>query len=233
MKGGNNKGYHMKTKLIYPMVVVVFAAACGGDGDSAGRTGQRQYESVQEGSAAGVTSTINGPGETLPPITNTNADTTTSFAFDPNAVPAGSPQQQPATMAGTLPPTGGSSPSYYPSPSPSPRPAYSSPSPQPQRQAYVPPPMTSSSQPRAQQPAPQQQTEPRETQPAEEPAAGPAPTSDSANTTAPPPATNTAPAPSAQPKPQEQPQQQEEPAENNDQEQEEAPPPPPPAFGVR
>ncbi len=43
--------------------------------------GQQQYDVVQEGSASGVTSTINGPGETTPPLTNTNADTTTNFTI--------------------------------------------------------------------------------------------------------------------------------------------------------
>src|ERR1700686_1793555 len=51
--------------------------------------GQQQYDVVQEGSASGVTSTINGPGETTPPITNTNADTTTNFTIPTNPNPLG------------------------------------------------------------------------------------------------------------------------------------------------
>jgi len=110
----------MKNKLIYPIVVVVFAAACGGDGEDGKTVAGQQYETVQEGSAAGVTSSIAGPGETLPPITNTNADTTSAFALNPNALPM-SPQPGPGAVAGTMPPPsqpvysgGGTSPSYSP-----------------------------------------------------------------------------------------------------------------------
>jgi hypothetical protein len=222
------KGFSMKNKLIYPLVVIVLAA-CGGDGEGGKKVAGQQYETVQEGSAAGVTSSIAGPGETLPPITNTNADTTSAFALNPSAAPAAAPaEQQSSAMAGTMPQSqpaysGGASPSYNPAPS------YNAPqgsaSPAPQRQAYVPP-MTSSSRPA---PAPRYQPAPSRTEPApqppaqsEEPAAtGPAP-SDSAD--APQPTTNTAPAP--------QPQQQEEPAEAEDEQEapaEEPPPPPPPA----
>jgi hypothetical protein len=63
----------MNTKLMYGLLLVALSVSCGGR-DSA--RSQQQYETVEEGSAAGVTSTIHGPGETLPPITGTNADTT-------------------------------------------------------------------------------------------------------------------------------------------------------------
>src|SRR5437868_6063457 len=47
--------------------------------------GQQQYDVVPEGSASGVTSTINGPGETKPPlVTDTNVDTTTNFTLPNN-----------------------------------------------------------------------------------------------------------------------------------------------------
>jgi hypothetical protein len=216
----------MKNKLIYPIVVVVFAAACGGDGEGGKRVAGQEYETVQEGSAAGVTSSIAGPGETLPPITNTNADTTSAFALNPNAAPmSAQPGQPPATMAGTMPPPAqpaynGGTPSYNPPPrtaSQAPTPA-----PAPQRQTYVPPPMTSSTRPA---PAPQPAPEPQQT----ETAAGPAPNTDSsATTTAPPPQTNTAPPPAEKPKQEEQ--QQEDPAEDNAEPAEEPPPPPPPAV---
>jgi hypothetical protein len=49
---------------------------------------QKQYDVVPEGSASGVTSTINSPGETTPPVTDTNADTTTNFTI-PNPNPLG------------------------------------------------------------------------------------------------------------------------------------------------
>jgi hypothetical protein len=97
----------MKTKLIYPMVVVLFAAACGGGSDARGTAAQQQYETVQEGSAAGVTSTISGPGETLPPMTGTNVDSTNAFALNPGAAPvqqaavSAPPAAQPYNGAGT------------------------------------------------------------------------------------------------------------------------------------
>jgi hypothetical protein len=87
----------MKFKLLLPFLFVF--AACGGD-DRAKAAGQGEFETVQEGSAAGVTSTISGPGETIPPMTGTNADTTTAFALNPNAVP---PTQPDGTIAGSLP----------------------------------------------------------------------------------------------------------------------------------
>ncbi|HYO77903.1 MAG TPA: hypothetical protein VE010_15705 [Thermoanaerobaculia bacterium] len=218
----------MTRKLIYPIVVVVFAAACGGDGETGKRAGQQQYETVQEGSAAGVTAALNGPGETLPPITNTNADTTSAFTLDPNGVPMNPQQQAPPTMAGTIPASAGASPAYNPTPSQPPmtrapqrEASYSSPA--PQRQVYTPPPMTSSSQPRPSQPP---RPVERETAPVEEPVAGPAPT-DSAQAT--PPATNTAPLQPSRLQPQEPPQQEAPAVEPEDsEEQAEEPPPPPP-----
>jgi hypothetical protein len=210
----------MKTRLIYPIVVVVFAAACGGDGDGARKGAGDEYETVQEGSAAGVASSIAGPGETLPPITDTNADTTSAFALNPNAAPM-SPQPS-AAMAGTMPPpaqpayNGGMSPSYNPPP----RTASPATSPAQPRQVYVPPPMTSSARPAQPQPPPKTET----TQPQnDEQATGPAPGTDtSATNTAPPPPppTNTAPPPSEKPQQPEEPQEEEQP--------EEPPPPPPP-----
>jgi len=50
---------------------------------------QKQYDVVQEGSASGVTSTINAPGETKPPLTDTNVDTTTAFTIPTNPNPLG------------------------------------------------------------------------------------------------------------------------------------------------
>jgi hypothetical protein len=50
---------------------------------------QQQYQTVQEGSASGVTSTINAPGETAPPLTNTNVDTTTNLTLPINPNPLG------------------------------------------------------------------------------------------------------------------------------------------------
>ena len=90
--------------------------ACGGR-DQPAHSQQQQYETVQEGAASGVTSTIHGPGETIPPMTGTNADTTSAFTLDPNLATA--PATPPGTLAGALPtqPYGGAGGSgYIPSP---------------------------------------------------------------------------------------------------------------------
>ena len=94
----------MKNKLAYPLILGLLVAACGND---RGRRNAAGYETVQEGSASGVTSTIHGPGEVLPPITDTNADTTSAFTLDPNAVPPPtqlSPQPAPTQPPATQPP---------------------------------------------------------------------------------------------------------------------------------
>src|SRR5688572_4668565 len=129
----------MKNKLIYPLVVVM-VAACGGDGDQTARQSQGEYETVQEGSASGVTSTIHGPGETLPPITGTNADTTTNFALNPDALPPTTPQAQPLPGSTFPPPQGLPPPMTSASPSPVPRPSMPVAQPQPPRPASPPPP---------------------------------------------------------------------------------------------
>lgn len=97
----------MKNKLAGPLICgLILAAACARDG--AHRNNQQNYETVQEGSANGVTATIQGPGESLPPITNTNADTTTAFNIDPNTATASPatppPGSLPPPMASTPPP---------------------------------------------------------------------------------------------------------------------------------
>lgn len=71
-----------------------------GRSQTARRT-EQNYQVVQEGEASGVTSTINAPGETAPPLTDTAVDTTTNFTLPDNPAPLGT---QPPTMAGTLPP---------------------------------------------------------------------------------------------------------------------------------
>jgi hypothetical protein len=174
----------MKTKLIFPIMVVVFAAGCGRDGVA--RADQKNYEVVQEGSASGVTSTLQGPGEVLPPITGTNADTTTAFTIDPNAV-GGAPGAPPATVAGTMPtytpPSSGSQPQMQPRPRPmtssqpstgrEPEPRTDPRTPPENEPAPAPPPMTdtASAQPQPQQnePQPPPPAEPQEQEPEEEP----------------------------------------------------------------
>lgn len=93
----------MKDKLIVVIVAAGLLAGCGRS--AAARRNAQEYEVVQEGSAAGVTATIHGPGETVPPITDTNVDTTTAFTLNPNAAAtAPTATTQPGTIAGTLPP---------------------------------------------------------------------------------------------------------------------------------
>lgn len=95
-------------------------AACRGD--RAPREQQPNYQTVEEGQASGVTSTIHGPGETVPPMTGTNADTTSAFTINPAL--ASAPATPPGTLAGSLPnqPYGGSGiPGYVPPPPPPPR----------------------------------------------------------------------------------------------------------------
>jgi hypothetical protein len=221
----------MKKTLIFPLVFAGFiGVACGGK-DEARRGDQKAYETVQEGSAAGVTSSIQGPGEALPPLTGTNADTTTAFSIDPTVASAAPAPQQPGTLAGAMAPL---QPAYQPSqPSYQPPPpmtsASSTPQRQPQqqqpRQAYVP--RSEPQQPQPVQPA-QQPTEPADST---ETASGP-----QAGTNAPPPVT-TAPTPQQpqEPKPQEaqQPQQQEAPAPAEEEEPAEEEPPPPTSTDTR
>ncbi|HEY5610071.1 MAG TPA: hypothetical protein VIL97_02600, partial [Thermoanaerobaculia bacterium] len=67
-----------KTQTLLSIALVLFAVDC-----SRQDRRSRQYEVVEEGSASGVTSAIAGPGEQLPPLTDTSTDTTTAFATLP------------------------------------------------------------------------------------------------------------------------------------------------------
>lgn len=70
------------------VLIVAFAVvACRGQNQAKRST--PNYEVVSEGSASGVTSTINGPGEKPAPVTDTNADTTTNFTLPNNPNPLG------------------------------------------------------------------------------------------------------------------------------------------------
>ena len=91
----------MKSKLIIAVTFAIVFAACGGD-EKRSAAEQAQFETVQEGSAPGVTSTIHGPGETIPPLTATNVDTTSAFTLNPAAVPT-STDPMAGTVAGTFP----------------------------------------------------------------------------------------------------------------------------------
>lgn len=113
----------MKRQMMCPMILVaVVGVACGGDESRRGT--QQSYETVQEGSAAGVTSTIHGPGEILPPATGTNVDTTSAFTIDPNVV---------GTATYTPPPA-------YPPPQTSASPTPPPPAPEPEPEPAPPPP---------------------------------------------------------------------------------------------
>jgi hypothetical protein len=122
----------MIRKMTILLMCAAFAAGCGRS--QSAKRAEQNYQVVQEGQAAGVTSTINGPGEIPPPMTDTAIDTTTNFTLD-NPAPLGT-STMPGTVAGTFP---SYPPGYYP-PQPRPRPAQ---------------PMASSSSPSAVKPQPQ------------------------------------------------------------------------------
>jgi hypothetical protein len=99
------------------IIVALALAACRRQ-DRAQRS-QPNYEVVQEGSASGVTSTINGPGETTPPTTDTNVDTTTNFTLPNNPNPLGN-ETDGSTVAGS-PPSNPIDPAGTPGMTPAPR----------------------------------------------------------------------------------------------------------------
>src|SRR5205823_4219388 len=77
----------MTEKIATIAVIAFLVFGCGRSRQV--QRNQQQYQTVQEGSASGVTSTINAPGETTPPLTNTNVDTTTNFTLPTNPNPLG------------------------------------------------------------------------------------------------------------------------------------------------
>ncbi len=93
------------TNRSFALIVALALVTCRGQ-DHAKRA-TPNYEVVSEGSADGVTSTINGPGEKPAPVTDTNADTTTNFTLPNNPNPLGN-ETAGTSIAGTLP----STPSY-------------------------------------------------------------------------------------------------------------------------
>lgn len=195
----------MKKASVLLPVLLAAAIACGHDGVE--KRDQQNYDVVEEGAANGITSTISGPGEVLPPITNTNADTTTAFTIDPNTA-TGTPAMPPP-MASSMP---SAVPPAYPVPVSTP-----------------PPPKTVVTPPHPAAPVAQTTTH------AEEPEPEPAPPATDTSVT-PPTDTGaaTATTTSAPPKDEAPPQQaQPQPEPKKDEEPEEPPPPPPTATDTR
>ncbi|MEK6373769.1 MAG: hypothetical protein AABO58_13865 [Acidobacteriota bacterium] len=120
------------------ILLICAALAAGCHRTQTARRGSENYQVVEEGQASGVTSTINAPGETPPPLTDTAFDTTTNFTLPDNPAPLGT--LPPNTVAGTLPTY-----TSYPTAPPRPKPV-------------APPPMSSGTvqqpQPQPQQPSP-------------------------------------------------------------------------------
>lgn len=90
----------MDNRIKVALLALALSAACH-RGASTMQREQKNYSVVSEGSASGVSSTINAPGETAPPMTNTSADTTSNFTLTPNVDTTGT--LPPGTIAGTLP----------------------------------------------------------------------------------------------------------------------------------
>jgi hypothetical protein len=115
----------MHPKRFVAVFLILAAASCSRSGKM--QRDQQQYDVVQEGSAnGGVTSTINGPGETTPPlttstVTGTNVDTTTAFTV-PGTTTATTSTAPPGTIAGSLPDSSTGFPSGYTPARPRPRP---------------------------------------------------------------------------------------------------------------
>ena len=171
-----------KSALFIVSAAVVFAIACRGDEDKL-RRDQQEYDVVQEGAGGAVTSTLQAPGEVapplVPPLTGTNADTTTAFTL-PTATDT-TQSGPPGTIAGTFTTGTQSDPRYQASPRPAP--AQRPPVPQPAPPQPVPPPTQTSEQepqpptttqePREEEPEPEREPVP---QPQPEPQPAPPPT---------------------------------------------------------
>jgi len=192
-----------KTQTVVSIALLLVVAACSRD-----ERRSRQYEVVEEGSASGVTSTIAGPGEQLPPLTDTNADTTTAFATlptPPNVDPTLTTTD--GSLADSLPDVT-SSGQRYPG-------TYSQPRPTPPSRGTI------------------EVTIPPRPAPEVTP-----PTSTSTETASPPPTTtDSTPPPPTGSEPKKEPPQEEETKKDDDEEDEKkppaAPPPPPPSASAR
>lgn len=154
-------------QLALLLVIMLAAEACRSRDDTFARRTQ-DFEIVEEGAVAGVTSTISPPGEgpapllpPPPPFTDTNADTTTSFTMIDPTTTTGT--ELPPTLADTLPPD---RPVTRPRPAP---PAQAAPSePAPPTQTAPPDPAPAPSPESPPPPSPAQEEESGE-EPAEDP----------------------------------------------------------------
>src|SRR6266581_3838599 len=114
----------MHPKQFAAIFLILAAASCSRSGKI--QRDQQKYDVIQEGSSdGGVTSTINGPGETTPPlttstVTGTNVDTTTAFTLPGTATTTST--APPGTIAGSLPDSTTGFPSGYTPARPRPRP---------------------------------------------------------------------------------------------------------------
>gem|GEM_PF-524216 len=102
----------MTQKIATLAALAFLVLGCSRAGSKVQRN-QQQYQTVQEGSASGVTSTINAPGETTPPLTNTNVDTTTNFTLPTNPAPLGTDTAA-GSMASAMPGVAPSNPAGTP-----------------------------------------------------------------------------------------------------------------------
>ena len=102
---------------------LVVLAGCGADDYEGGKGPGREYEVVAEGSAAGTDPALTSG---VPPLTNTNADTTTAFTMVPGDATSTAIAPMPPVIGTDPTLTGGpgypATPSGYPTTSASPRP---------------------------------------------------------------------------------------------------------------
>jgi hypothetical protein len=108
-------GYTMRPKKFGVILLILAAVSCSRQQKM--QRDQQNYDVVQEGATGSATTTLAAPGETAPPATATNVDTTTAFTLPQTATTT--PTAPPGTIAGSLPTsTGGSIGQYTPQPRP-------------------------------------------------------------------------------------------------------------------
>jgi hypothetical protein len=109
----------MRPKQLGVILLIFAAVSCGRQQKM--QRDQQNYDVVQEGATGTATTTLAAPGETAPPATATNVDTTTAFTLPETATTTST--APPGTIAGSLPTsTGGSIGQYTPQPRPVARP---------------------------------------------------------------------------------------------------------------